>query len=202
MEFVQSDAYYSIKRNCGWFEIEKTFESKDKKEVFKLDNAEIQYFLNGKEKTLSDSETLRAMKSLKKELFFAEFPFGMNSQMVHKRHLGEEKIEEINYEKIEFAFVEEQVSKPYLVEGILWLNDQNQPKFIAVAFEDEMEFRKIYDSKKVQGIHFLEYEVYPVSDSELKREELLTQYQEQKLEKINDEVLKDIKVVLGSSSCD
>lgn len=203
IKFQKANENYLIKRNCGWFEIEKILKKEGKEEVLVLDNSGIIKKINGKEQNLNPAQTLKEMKNLKEALFFMEFPFGLNSQTVQKRFVAEEKFEDRTLNIIEFAFVEDQVIKPYLVQGMMWVDQSTGlPEFLAVDFDGHAEFRKIIDHQEKEGVYFFDYEIYQADKPVDDLHKWMTFFQDEVLKKTGEQIYKNIEVKVGSSSCD
>lgn len=204
--YRRQDTTIQINRNCGWFEIQKTFDTKDdEKLVSAIDNSGFTQVMGEKERQLSPAQIVRETTALNRELFYAELPFGLNSPTIRKKSIGEVEIDSIGYEKIKFAFLEENYSdQTQLVEGVLWLNKElSDIDFIAIRFDadNKLEFAKRIAKRTVEGIEFADYEVYEAKE-ELVLEDMATNYAEKKLTKKETIHYEDIQVTLGPDSCD
>lgn len=203
IHFKRGAEKIAISRNCGWFEVQKSTEKNGKTDLLEMDNSGLQYFIDGKEQEMKASEMLTQMKALKNELFLVEFPFNLKSQTVQKKFVAEEKFEDKTFNIIEFAYVEDQVIKPYLVQGMMWVDKSNVlPEFLAVDFDGHTEFLKIINFQEKEGIYFFDYEIFQADITVDDSYKWMTMFQNEELTKTGRVIFENIEVVPGSSSCD
>lgn len=205
-EFQQDK--YQIERDCGWYEFSRIFSNSTDRDSLVLDNMEIVQYLKGeKVDDLADSTKTRLGKEMKTELFFAELIFGLNSPTARKKYLENEKINEKDYAKLKVEFIEDNNDQDYLVETVFWIDDKTEKlDFIAVKFGENTfnyQFLKPINQREIEGISFFDYEVYtPQKNKDFAIEEMAKLFEENKLDKKENRVYKNIEVILKDKNCD
>src|SRR5699024_7614673 len=104
---------------------------------------------------LADTTKFRLIKNLKKKLFLFELPFGLNSPTVQKEFIKNKEIKGKSLAEIKVEFVDKNYDQPYLVESMLWVDEEtDEIAYLAVDFGEEegesLEFLKPFNKRMVE----------------------------------------------------
>jgi len=161
----------------------------------------LQRFINDSLVHIPDSLAIRYANSVNSVHYFAYLPYGLNDDAVTKRLLGEVKIKDNDYYKIEVTFDQKRGGDDFEDVYIYWFNKETfKPDFLAYEFHIDgggMRFREAYNERYVNGIRFVDYNNYKPKE-EIPIYETDRLFETAKLELLSKIELKDITVSQGS----
>ena len=107
IRFDFRDRYYKARRDKGQFSFIRIF-VQGKDSIFDLlNNTSFERTINKNKVILSDSLVKSYSASVNSVHYFSVLPYGLNDKAVNKTLIGEEKIQGLDYYKIEVTFNEE-----------------------------------------------------------------------------------------------
>ncbi len=197
---------YRIKRNCGQFEFVQISVNSDKDTlVSKLTNTGFKQRVNGAEQKLSSNKERQSKEVLATLVRKAEFPFGLNSITVRKRYLGDEQVGRKWYEKIKIAFIRFYADPVDIQQSILWIDKENKTLTYTAAYrgahQEKLRFQKLINPREINGIRFVDYELYRPKSDTLTLEDAARAFQQNQLKKMKSINFTAIKVELSDRKC-
>ena len=105
--------------------------------------------------------------------YFSILPHGLDDKAVNKRLIGEEKIKNKDYFKIEVTFNQEGGGEDFEDVFIYWINkDTYKPDYLAYSYNEDdrkgTRFREAYNERYIKGIRFVDYNNYKSEDLSIK----------------------------------
>ncbi len=169
IEFDFRDRHYIASRNGGSFSYERIFEDTLGTVHDYVTNSGFKREINGTDTTVPDSMAVKYAASTNSVNYFALLPYGLNDAAVTKRFLGEPKINDQNYFKIQVTFSEDGGGEDHEDVFLYWIHQDNFTiDYLAYSFEEEDEisfrFRVAYNPRVVNGIRFQDYINYKPKD--------------------------------------
>ena len=158
-------------------------------------------YINGSPKDVVDSMAIKYSNSINSVHYFAYLPYGLNDPAVNKKLLGETKIGDRHYYKVEITFDEKDGGEDFDDIYIYWFNkDTYKPDYLAYEFHVNgggTRFREATNERVINGIRFVDYINYkPATASSVYDMEAL--FKSKKLEILSNIRLEDIKVSPGN----
>jgi hypothetical protein len=123
--------------------------------------ASFERIVNGVPQQLADTTRQKLSDAVNSVHYFAYLPYGLNDAAVNKAYLGEVKIGDSMYHKIQVTFDQEGGGTDFEDIFVYWFNtDTHLPDYLAYEYHTNgggMRFRKAYNERKVGGIRFVDY---------------------------------------------
>lgn len=199
INFTFRDTEYTSKRNNGHFEFTRNI--KDSLGIHKdvLDNNGFQRMHNENKIDLPDSMSTKYANSINSVHYFAQLPYGLNSDAVIKELVGEAEIKDKKYYKIKVTFKQEGGGTDHDDIYMYWINKNDfTVDYFAYKFytgEGGIRFREAYNPRVIGGLRFVDYKNYkiePWEDIDLKTLDEL--FEEGKLELLSEIKTENISV--------
>lgn len=202
IQFEVDEYSFSIIRNCGMFEIRRTYKKENREYVETLSNSDFMQKIDGNKTDLE--EVYETSEKIKAQAFYAEFPFGLNSPTMRKHYVEDEEIEQEKYAKVKVEFIEKTGDQPEIKQLTLWLAEDGKVAFIAAEEKDDatVEFRKIINTTTQKELDFYEYEVYASDKKSLTANEAAKAFEKGELKQKGTQKFKNIKMKINDKSCD
>lgn len=201
LSFNFRDTFYVASRNNGRFELNRFFIKNNDTINDVLSNAGFKRIKNSKPLQIQDAMAIKFSESVNSVHYFSILPYGLNDRAVQKKLLGEVKIKEDNYYKIEITFSKENGGVDYDDIFIYWIKKQNfKIGFVAYKYNTNgggMRFREVRKEHLISGISLVDYNNYKPKNSFVKLNDLDRIFQKDELEKISEIKLEDIKIIFN-----
>lgn len=158
--------------------------------------------INGNEVVVPDSMAHKYSNSINSVHYFTYLPYGLNDPAVKKKLLGEVKIKESEYYKIQITFNQVGGGDDFDDVYLYWFNKKTfKPDYLAYEFHVDgggMRFREAYNERYIKGIRFVDYNNYkPKTDVDILNIEAL--FLANGLELLSKIELSDIEVAIKDS---
>ncbi|MEM9546841.1 MAG: DUF6503 family protein [Bacteroidota bacterium] len=151
--------HYEFHYEKGKYRYER--HSKDGSVVDILTNQGFTRKMDGKEVDLSEKDSRKYSNSVNSVHYFAFLPFFLNDQAVNKRLIGEAKVKDKDYYKIEVTFDQEGGGDDHDDVYMYWIaKDDYTMDYLAYSFHVNgggVRFRSAYNKRTVGGITFQDY---------------------------------------------
>ena len=194
--FKFRDKEYFGYRENGNFKLIREFDSI----IDGLTNQGFERFINLKKQNLSDKETSKYANSVNSVHYFSVLPFGLNDKAVHKRLLSSSKIKGKEYYKIEITFSENGGGEDFEDVFIYWIGKEDfLIDYLAYSYHTNgggKRFRVLKEQCIKNGIRFVDYHNYKPLNNEIPLVDIDKAFEENKLKKVSEIILKDIKVTI------
>ena len=189
---------YSAERNNGNFKLIKTVKTDSLIIIDILSNNNFQRFVNDSLITLSEKKKESYRNSVNSVHYFSVLPLGLNDKAVHKKLLEPISIKGKEYHKIQVTFSEDGGGDDFDDVFIYWFAKDNfQLDYLAYKYHTNgggIRFRDVKEEKLINGIRFVNYNNYKPSNYEIDFFTIDKLYKENKLKKVSEIVLDNIKV--------
>lgn len=131
--------------------------------------------IDGKSQLLADSTRHSLAEAVNSVHYFAYLPKGLNDAAVNKTYLGQVKLGDSEYHKIQVTFDQEGGGTDFEDVFVYWFNTQTYyPDYLAYEYHTNgggKRFREAFNPRTVGGIRFVDHKNYkysgPVPVSEL-----------------------------------
>ena len=183
------DHTYKSTRKGGEFQLErlKTDSTGNYRDV--INNTGFQRFLNDTLVTVPDTMVVRYSSSINSVHYFAHLPYGLNDRAVNKKLVGETTLKGEPYYKIEITFQQEGGGADHHDEFMYWIHKENfTVDYLAYKFlvnDGGIRFRAAFNPRVIEGIRFVDYMNYTITNFNTKLEDLDKMYEEGKLEMLS-----------------
>ena len=148
--------------------------------------------------TVPDSMKVRYSNSINSVHYFSVLPYGLNDKAVKKRLLKASNVKGVDYYKIEITFSENGGGEDFEDVFIYWVRKDNfLIDYLAYAYQTNgggKRFREMKEQCIKNGIRFVDYVNYKPLEKNTKLVDLDKAYENDKLEKVSEIVLEDIRV--------
>ncbi|UCD61229.1 MAG: deoxyribose-phosphate aldolase [Flavobacteriaceae bacterium] len=149
-------------------------------------------YINGNPVNVADTMAIKYSNSINSVHYFAYLPYGLNDPAVNKKYLGETKIGDRQYYKVEVTFDEKDGGEDFEDIYIYWINKETfTPDYLAYQFNTDgggARFRKAFNERNINGIRFVDYYNYKASGN-------ISVYELEALFKLNElELLSTIRL--------
>lgn len=201
IRFNFRDKYYVARREKGKFSLIRIF-TEEKDSVFDLlTNTGFERQLNNKSVKLVDSMQTRYTASVNSVHYFSTLPYGLNDKAVNKALLGEEKIKDKNYYKIQVTFNEDGGGEDYEDVFVYWIdNTLFKVDYLAYSYNEDdgvgMRFREAYNERYVNGLRFVDYNNYKTEDASIELFDLAKALDSNQLKLLSKIELENVEVDL------
>lgn len=194
ISFKFRDKNYKASRNEGLYKLERSFDSI--KDV--LSNDGFQRFINNKLVELPEKMQTRYGNSVNSVHYFSVLPYGLNDKAVNKKLLPSVKIKGKEYYKIQVTFNQEGGGEDFEDVFIYWIEKEKfLVDYLAYSYHTNgggMRFRTPIKETVVNGIRFVDYGNYKPLSKGISLKDIDKAYEENKLKKISEIILENIKV--------
>ncbi|QOD61438.1 deoxyribose-phosphate aldolase [Polaribacter haliotis] len=191
---------YLAVRNNGTFKLTRTFKKDSSLIKDILTNTDFERLVDNK---IVDLETKIASKytnSVNSVHYFSVLPFGLNDKAVHKKLLKSSTINGKEYYKVEVTFAEDGGGEDFEDVFIYWIGKEDfLIDYLAYSYHTNgggKRFRVLKEQCVKNGIRFVDYHNYKPLNKEIKLINIDKAFEENKLEKVSEIVLKNIEVTI------
>lgn len=189
IEFKFRDHTYKSSRKGGEFQLERNITDSTGKYRDVINNTGFQRFINDTLATVPDSMVVRYTSSVNSVHYFAHLPYGLNDRAVNKKLAGETILKGQPYYKIKITFQQEGGGADHHDEFMYWIHKENFTiDYLAYKFlvnDGGIRFRAAFNPRVIEGIRFVDYMNYTISNFNTKLEDLDKLYEEGKLEMLS-----------------
>lgn len=191
--------YWAIREN-GTFKLGRQFE-KDSEVISQIvSNYGFNELFNGNPIKSIDSLVNKYTNSINSVHYFSVLPYGLNDKAVHKKLLKSSTINGKEYYKIEITFDKIGGGEDFEDVFIYWIGKDNfLIDYLAYSYHTNgggKRFRVLKEQCNKNGIRFVDYHNYKPLNKYVNLLDLDKEFENNKLEKISEIVLEDIKVKL------
>ncbi|MGY0408162.1 MAG: DUF6503 family protein [Polaribacter sp.] len=155
-------------------------------------------FINKKEQKLPDSIANKYANSVNSVHYFSVLPFGLDDKAVENKLLPEVTIKGKTYYKIKVSFLENGGGEDFEDVFIYWIGKDNfLVDYLAYEYHTNgggKRFRALKEQCVKNGIRFVDYYNYKPENKDIKLVDIDKAFEENKLKKVSEIVLKDINV--------
>lgn len=148
--------------------------------------------------TVPDSMKVIYSNSINSVHYFSVLPYGLNDKAVKKRLLNSSSVKGVDYYKIEITFSENGGGEDFEDVFIYWVRKDNfLIDYLAYAYQTNgggKRFRELKEQCIKNGIRFVDYINHKPLEKNTKLVDLDKAYENDKLEKVSEIVLEDIRV--------
>lgn len=196
INFTFRDKAYFAYRQKGQFKLIREFDSI----IDGLTNTGFSRFVNFKEQILSDKQILSYSNAVNSVHYFSVLPFGLNDAAVHKLKLPNSFINGKEYYKVQISFSEDGGGEDHEDVFVYWIGkDDFLVDFLAYSYNTNgggKRFRVLKEQCVKEGIRFVDYHNYKPSSKDILLTNLDKAFENDKLEKVSEIILKNIEVTL------
>ena len=194
--FQFRDKDYKAIRSNGNFKLIRTFDS-----IYDvLDNNGFERLINGHSFSVNDGLISKYSNSINSVHYFSVLPFGLNDKAVHKKLLPTSTIKGKEYYKIEITFSENGGGEDFEDVFIYWIGKEDfLIDYLAYSYHTNgggKRFRVLKEQCIKNGIRFVDYHNYKPLNNEIPLVDIDKAFEENKLKKVSEIILKDIKVTI------
>ncbi len=202
INFDFREIHYRALRNRGIFQLERHFKDSisDIKDV--LSNSGFERFSDAQKIQVSDSLAALYSASVNSVHYFSVLPYGLDGKAVHQTYLGSKEIKGKDYHKIKITFSEEGGGEDFDDEFIYWIDKEKFViNYLAYSYKEldgslGLRFREAYNSRRIAGLHFVDYNNFKTTTSDVDLEDLDDLFITEKLQLLSKIELKNIEVKL------
>lgn len=198
ISFDFRNIHYRILKVPGRFEYSREFTDSTGVVLDVLNNEGFVRTINGAEADISEERKQAYSNSVNSVAYFAFLPYGLNDAAVCKSWLGETELAGSTYDVIKVSFAEEGGGEDFEDEFLYWFNQKNgQMDYLAYSYHTDgggVRFRKVINSRMVEGIRIQDYENYMPDDKNTAVEQMKDLYQSGQLKLLSEIVLENVRV--------
>jgi len=201
ISFTFRDKKYKSERTNGNFQLERMWVDSTGPIRDVLTNTGFtRYIANDSVQVLADSTAAAYANSVNSVHYFAQLPYGLKSEAVLKKLLGETTIKKQPYYKIEVRFKEEGGGTDFEDVFIYWVHTKNfTVDYLAYEYsvnEGGLRFREAYNLRIIKGIRFVDYNNYKPKTPDIKLTALDSLFEADQLALLSKIETEDIEVTL------
>ncbi|CAM1354137.1 DUF6503 family protein [Tenacibaculum insulae] len=189
---------YTAKRNNGKFELVKIVKKDSLKIKEILSNIDFKRFKNDELIKLSEKDKNNFSNSVNSVHYFSVLPLGLNDKAVNKKLLESVTIKGKEYYKIQVTFNEEGGGDDFDDVFIYWFaKDTFYLEYLAYKYHTNgggVRFRDVKKEQFIKGVRFVDYNNYKPLDKNINFKEIDKLYEDDKLKKLSEIVLNNIKI--------
>lgn len=189
---------YKSTRNNGEFQLERQIG--DSTGIYRdvVSNTGFQRFKGDSLVQLPDSLATRYGSSVNSVHYFAHLPYGLNDRAVNKELAGDAIIKGQPYYQLRITFQQEGGGTDHHDEFMYWIHkDKYTIDYLAYKFhvnEGGIRFREAFNPRIIEGIRFVDYKNFTISDFNTKLENLDELYEKGKLRLLSTIKTENIEV--------
>ncbi|WP_299134189.1 DUF6503 family protein [uncultured Tenacibaculum sp.] len=200
LSFTFRGKLYEGKRNSGNYVFTKIAKSDTLTVKDVLSNNGFKRYENNEPVVLSDKDENRFSNSVNSVHYFSVLPLGLNDKAVNKKLLEPVSIKGKGYYKIQVTFNKEGGGDDFDDVFLYWFNKETfHLEYLAYKYhtnEGGIRFRDIKKEHLVEGIRLLDYNNYKPLKKEIDFKTIDKLYEEDKLKKVSEIVLENIRIEL------
>lgn len=155
-------------------------------------------YLDGNKIETPDSLVSRYSNGVNSVHYFAYLPYGLNAKAVNKKYLGQEKINDKNYYKIEVTFDEDGGGDDFEDVFHYWIDSEDfTMDYLAYKYhtgKGGIRFREAYNKRTVNEIVFQDYNNYKPKSKDIDMNKLGELFTNGELELLSKIELENISV--------
>lgn len=164
LSFFFRDRIYTADRRSGIFEYKSIYTDTTGTFERKLDNAGYTEKRNGQILSLSAKDSTSHASSVNSVLYFALLPGVLNDPAARLKLLGADTLGSKLYHRVELRFTQDDGGVDFDDIYLLWFDERDYSlDYLAYSFHADgggTRFRKAYNSRRVNGLVFQDYENY------------------------------------------
>ena len=169
-----------------------------------LNNSGFSRFMNGEKIILQDSMASKYSASVNSVHYFSVLPYGLNDKAVNRKYLGEIKIKDKDYHKIEITFSKQGGGEDFEDIFIYWINNETfKVDYLAYSYREDndlgLRFREAHNERYIKGIRFVDYNNYKPKANNAVLETLDIQFEKGELELLSQIELENILVSINTN---
>lgn len=200
ISFDFRDKHYIMLRNGGWFSYQRIYNDSLGNEIRDvLNNQGFQRYLNTVQIRLPDTLMNKYSSSVNSVLYFASLPFLLNDDAVVTKKIGEQKIKNKKYYKIEIQFNEKNGGQDHQDVFLYWFDQETfQMDYFAYQYyadEGGIRFREAYNIRQIEGIRIADYHNYKPADKNVKLSDIDQFFEANQLILLSEINLKNVAVI-------
>ncbi len=203
IEFTFRDKKYRSSRNGGFYKYERIKMDSVNEIHDVVSNKGLMRFVNKEVVTVPDSLALQISDGVNSVHYFAQLPYGLASESVHKKLLGEDTIKGKDYYEIEVTFSEDGGGTDFQDTFLYWVNKETfTVDYLAYKYATNgggVRFREAFNPRVIEGIRFVDYNNFKPKNKEVNLSELGKLFAEGKLKLVSKIETEDVKVILSKS---
>ena len=193
------DRHYVAKRNHGDFLYARITTSLGDSIFDLLTNEGFERFINDELVAVPDSMAVKYTSSVNSVHYFSVLPYGLNDAAVIKTYLGQVKIKDNDYHKIQVTFKKEGGGEDFEDVFVYWIHTEtHKVNYLAYSYNEDdgigLRFREAYNERFVNTVRFVDYNNFKPIDASVSVQDLDRLFREQKLELLSKIELKNISV--------
>ena len=201
IRFDFRDKYYMARREKGNYSLTRIFSINNDSIFDLLTNSGFERFMNDNSTRLEDSMVTKYTSSVNSVHYFSVLPYGLNDKAVNKKLLGEEKIRNKEYYKIEVTFDQEGGGEDYEDVFIYWVDKESfKVGYLAYSYNEDdgvgLRFREAYNERYINEIRIVDYNNYKDDDTSTSLYDLGKRFDESQLKLLSKIELKNVEVEL------
>jgi hypothetical protein len=164
MDFKFRGIDYSVQRRGGEYVYERSFQQGSSRVVDQLSNTGFERRINDSIVQLADTVSTRYAAAVNSVIYFAQLPYGLDSDAVNFEHLGMDSIRDQNYHEIKVTFDEQGGGEDHEDEFVYWINSKDHMvDYLAYSYCEEdcgSRFRESVNRRNIQDIVVQDYHNY------------------------------------------
>ncbi|MCH3882059.1 MULTISPECIES: DUF6503 family protein [Tenacibaculum] len=204
ISFQFRDKKYVAERENGLYRLSRYFTNKmSDHEEDQVTNYGYRRYLNGHKlpaalDSLLDLNRANAVNSVH---YFSVLPYGLNDKAVNKKLLTSATVNNKEYYKIQVTFNEEGGGEDFDDVFVYWIGKEDfLVDYLAYSYHTNgggMRFRELTEQCVKNGIRFVDYANYKPLKNDIQLENLDKAFEENKLKKVSEIILRNIEVTLN-----
>jgi hypothetical protein len=195
----RSNSYAAFREN-GTFQLFRSYRKDTLLVEDVLKNNGYQRFINSQAVKVSDSMISRYSNSINSVHYFSVLPFGLNNTAVHKKLLKPTTLKGEEYYKIEITFSKQGGGDDFDDVFIYWIGKEDfLVDYLAYSYHTNSggkRFRVLKEQCIKNGIRFVDYHNYKPLNKAIPLVDIDQEFENNRLTKVSEIVLKDIEVTL------
>ncbi|MBC7915755.1 MAG: hypothetical protein H7Y07_16725 [Pyrinomonadaceae bacterium] len=196
LEFDFRKFHFKAMQKDGKFRYERTFKDSTGNVHDILSNDGFKRFLNGKELKLDKEQSVKYAESVNAVIYFVYLPLKLNDPPVLKKYLGESRIKDKTFYKLEITFEQKGGGNDHEDVFYFWFDKEDYSMDHFAYATGGYRFRDVLKSQKVAGIIFQDYINYksPAGDSITPLMKYDSLFSEGKLEELSKIEMNNIEL--------
>ncbi|MEH6656365.1 DUF6503 family protein [Leeuwenhoekiella marinoflava] len=192
------DKYYRANRDNGLYRLERSSDAAFKDTLDQLTNSDFKRFINEKEVAVADSLITSLSGGVNSVHYFSVLPYGLDSEAVNAKKIGEATINGKTYYEIQVSFSQEGGGEDYEDQYMYWINTEDfTVDYLAYNYhvnEGGTRFREAYNAREINGIRFVDYRNFKPEEQFPSLESLDSLFVNGKLDLLSKIELEDVTV--------
>lgn len=198
IHFTFRGKQYRSERNKGMYALERYMEKPEGMIHDIVSNSGLKRSIDNCIYTVADSLQTKISDGVNSVHYFANLPYGLQAEAVHKKLIGESSINGKSYYKIKVTFDKIGGGTDFEDEFMYWIHkDDFTVDYLAYKYAVNgggIRFRAAYHIRTINGIRFVDYINYKISDLSVSLSELDNLFEKNKLKQVSKIELTNIAV--------